>query len=326
MCLGAEWRRQHARDGREVCYNVVINLRKRTAALRMPQWQNEGNPGRRKLLLFCLLYLFFFRGTFVVRLERASQSQHHEDSLTSLREMAVPVMANDGEKPVFHDFFGATCPAAAAGVTTAAKNIAFRETRPPEASPSLSVGASSGGHGPVSASSDLGSERQAGKNCERVQFHGGKSELSGPEITNRFSGTKRSNSDSAFMASLREKMYQMGPDSVETARLIKMFHNEAGGDRSRRSKDDELYAPFSSRPELVVSNWDRSMPTSAGQMVHYPSRLGQFASNRYKDTSAGASLISQPAADEGSRTGIKGSGLASIINTSSGAAERNPTG
>ncbi|XP_058112001.1 protein TIFY 8-like isoform X2 [Magnolia sinica] len=263
--------------------------------------------------------------------------------------MAILIMANDGDKPIFHDFFGATCTDSAAVPAPAAKSVGFREIGASEASPSVSVGASSGAHGPVSASSDLGSERQVGNNFEGVQFHGGKSDFSGPEISNRFSGTKRSNSDSSFMASLRDKMIQMGPDSVESARLIKMFQNEAAGDRPRRSKDDEPYfamqyprpastsvilqPPIGSRPDLVVSSWDRSIPMHAGQMMHYPSRLGQFATsadklpaNRYKDASASTSLISQPAADEGSRTGIKGSGLVSIINTSSGTAEKNSSG
>lgn len=130
-----------------------------------------------------------------------------------------------------------------------------------------------------------------------------------------------------------------------------MFQNEAGGERSRRSDNDEsafamqlprpnftnpfiLQPPISSRPELVVSNRERSVPVNAGPiMYHHPSRLGQFAayvdkfsSNRYKDTSVITSHITQPAADEGSRTGIKGSGLLNVTNATSGAPERNPTG
>lgn len=130
---------------------------------------------------------------------------------------------------------------------------------------------------------------------------------------------------------------------------MQMFQNEEGGDRPRRSHGDELafamqpprsnstsplilQPPSSGRPELVVSSWDRPIQMNVGPAVHHPSRLGQLAtyvdklsSYRFKDGSPSTSLITQPAADEGSRTGIKGSGILNITNATSGAAERNPT-
>lgn len=63
------------------------------------------------------------------------------------------VMAGDEENPIFHDFLGMSASESAA---VPPKNAGFvRDVRVPEAS--ASVGASSGAHGPVSASSDLGS-------------------------------------------------------------------------------------------------------------------------------------------------------------------------
>lgn len=250
------------------------------------------------------------------------------------------MMANDEEKPMFHDFLGMSCTDAAA---------VFAKRASAEAQASDSAGASSGARGPVSASSDLISEKQAANNFEGVQYHCLRSDLSGSEISNRFLGRKRSSSDSTFMGSTRDRMHQVGPDSVESLRLMKMLRNEVGGEQLRGSHDDELFfgiqpprpsctssiilkPVIKSRPELVVSSWERSIPMNVGPMVNYSSRLGQaipaekIASNRYHEASLGAPLISQPAADEGSRTGIKGSGIANVVYTTSKAADRNPAG
>ncbi|XP_068652491.1 protein TIFY 8-like [Aristolochia californica] len=258
--------------------------------------------------------------------------------------MAVLMMANDEGKPIFHDFFGVSCTESHALLA----KTGVGDTRLSEASPSASVGASSGGHGHVSASSDLGSERQTGNNFEGVQFHGPKGDFPGTEISNRFSGRKRSNSDSAFMGSTRERVLQITPESIESSRLTKIFQNEMGSEWPRRTHADEsfigmqpprqtsaspllLQTPIGSRHDLTVSNWDRSMPMSAGFMVHYPPRVSQNAtvdknsSRRNRDASASTMLISQPAADEGSRTGIKGSGVLKVINSNAGAFERQPT-
>jgi hypothetical protein len=47
-----------------------------------------------------------------------------------------------------------------------------------------------------------------------------------------------------------------------------------------------------------------------------------LASNKIRDANAGPSFISQSAADEGSRTGIKGPGILSSINTGATATEK----
>ncbi|XP_058074652.1 protein TIFY 8 isoform X2 [Magnolia sinica] len=261
------------------------------------------------------------------------------------------MMGNDDGNPILHDFLGMSCADSAAVLVK--KSAGFGEIRASEASASASVGVSSGAHGPVSASSDLVSERQTRNHLEGVQFHSSKSDFSATEMSNRSLGRKRSNSDSAFMGLTRDRMHHMGMDSVENSHLLKMFQNEAGGERQKRSHDDELFfsmqpprptctsplifpPAINGRPELVVSSWERSMPMNAGPMVHYPSCLGQFSayvdprsSSRYRDTthaSTSSSLVSQPAADEGSRTGIRGSSIVNVIGGSSVVADRNPAG
>jgi hypothetical protein len=88
--------------------------------------------------------------------------------------------------------------------------------------------------------------------------------------------------------------------------------------------------PTGSRTDANVSKWERPMSMNVGPAVQYPPRGGQFApilhqvhSNRVRDATAGPSIISQSAADEGSRTGIKGPVILSSINATSGVSERN---
>ncbi|XP_034684259.1 protein TIFY 8 isoform X3 [Vitis riparia] len=196
-------------------------------------------------------------------------------------------------------------------------------------------------------------ERQAGDHFDGVPFYGPKSDISGPEISNRLAGSKRSNSDS-FMGSSRDGVPQIGPESLESSHLMKILRNGTGGDRPRRSSDEELFLgmqslrptsaslilqpPTGSRTDVNLSKWDRSVTMNVNPTVQYPLRAGQFAPflhqvppNRFKDANsgnAGPSNLSQPAADEGSRTGIKGSGILSSItaNASGSVSERNPSG
>jgi hypothetical protein len=122
-----------------------------------------------------------------------------------------------------------------------------------------------------------------------------------------------------------------------------MLKNGGGRERPRRSNDDEVFygmqpmRPSSaslilqpsagSRLDANVSKQDRSIPMGIGA---YPPRGGQFVpfthqvpTNRFRDTNAGPSIVSQSAADEGSRTGIKGPGILSSINAGSGIYEKN---
>lgn len=81
------------------------------------------------------------------------------------------------------------------------------------------------------------------------------------------------------------------------------------------------------------SKWDRAIPMDLGPTLQYPPRAGQVVpfghqtpSNRFKDTNPGPAAISRTAADEGSRTGIKGSGILSSVNATGGVSERQPSG
>lgn len=128
-----------------------------------------------------------------------------------------------------------------------------------------------------------------------------------------------------------------------------MLRNGVGGERPRRSNDDEVVfgtqqlrpnsasqifqPPSGVRTDSNISKWDRLVPTNVGSVVQYPPRSSQFPpfvsqvpSNRFRDANVGPSNISQSAADEGSRTGIKGPGILSSINATSGASERNSSG
>lgn len=130
---------------------------------------------------------------------------------------------------------------------------------------------------------------------------------------------------------------------------IQMLRNGPGGERPRRSNDDEavfatqplrptsashiFQPPLGGRVDTNISKWDRSTPMNLGAAVQYPPRGGHFVpfvhqlpSNRFRDANASPANISQSAADEGSRTGIKGPGILSSINASSSAPERNSSG
>ncbi|GMI94738.1 hypothetical protein HRI_003143100 [Hibiscus trionum] len=234
---------------------------------------------------------------------------------------------------MFHDFLGMK--ATDSPVVLAPKPT---DARVPEASPSASASFGTGAapRGPISSTSDLGSVGHVGNHLEGIPYYGPRSDISGPEISNRLVGGKRGNSDSVFM----------GHDSLESLHLMKMLHNGSGGERLRRAKEDEgllgmqsmrpsvsliLQAPTSSRPEGNASKWEQSVPV-LGSAVQYGSRGGHFmpfthqvSSNRFKDTNVGP-VISPAAADEGSRTGIKGPGILSSINASSVTAEKNSSG
>ncbi|MBA0755257.1 hypothetical protein Gogos_021682 [Gossypium gossypioides] len=243
---------------------------------------------------------------------------------------------------MFHDFLGMKPSNSSVVLAPKATDARFSEASPcPSASVAASSGGGGAGRGPISSTSDLGSGQQpmelvapsvghpyclhAGNHLEGIPYYGPRSEISGPDINNSLAGSKRSFSDSAFM----------GHESLESLHLMKMLRNGAGGERPRRSNEDEVFLgmksmrpsstslilqpPAGSRLEGNASKWERSVPSA----VQYASRGGHFvpfvhqvSSNRFKDTTVGPSVISQAAADEGSRTGIKGPGILSSINAS----------
>ncbi|KAI3822442.1 hypothetical protein L1987_10032 [Smallanthus sonchifolius] len=236
--------------------------------------------------------------------------------------------ADDVKPTILHDFLGRGC--APATKFAAAADVAGGS------SPSASVSGGGGrGGGLVSTTSDLGSERQTGTFFEGVPFFGHKTDLAGSKI--RYSGSKRSNSDTGFLLPSREGVPQLRPDYPETSHLMKMLRN-VGAERPRWPHEDEPFMgmhqmrPTPSSSHMVqptnASKWERAVPVNVGPVLQYPPRAGQVVpygyqpvSNRFKDSNAGSPLISQSAADEGSRTGIKGSGILSSVNVSATVAE-----
>lgn len=64
-------------------------------------------------------------------------------------------------------------------------------------------------------------ERHAGNHLEGIPFYGSRGDISGPESSNKFTGYKRSNSDS-FMMSSRDKFPQGLADSQDSPLLTKV--------------------------------------------------------------------------------------------------------
>ncbi|KAI7749051.1 hypothetical protein M8C21_030094 [Ambrosia artemisiifolia] len=226
--------------------------------------------------------------------------------------------SEDDVKPtILHDFLGRDTRCAPAAKFVAASDGS-----------SASGGGARGG-GPASTASDLGSERHAGTLFEGVPFFGHKTDLSSSKI--RYSGSKRSHSDSGFLPPSREVIPQLRPDFPETSHLMKMLRN-VGTERPRWPNEEEPFMGMHQmRPTLSsshnvqptnASKWERAISVNVGPVLQYPARAAQVVpysyqpvtnSNRFKDSNAGSPLMSQSAADEGSRTGIKGSGILSSV-------------
>ncbi|XP_057434538.1 protein TIFY 8 isoform X2 [Lotus japonicus] len=253
-------------------------------------------------------------------LRMAQPQQHNNDSSLSQQHL------------VLHDFLGMKPSDASPDVRLSEVTLA-------------AAASSAAARGPFSSTSDTASEKQVSNHLEGVPYYGPRGDFSGTEISNRLVGNKRSNSDSTFMGSSRDA-FQMVPDSFQNSHLMKVFRNSAGGDKSRRPNDDDgllgmpslkpssasqiFQPPTSTR--IDASKWERSILMNIGSSVQHPLRGGQLtpyahqmASNRIRDTNAGPSYISQSAADEGSRTGMKGPGILSSVNTTATAAEKTPS-
>ncbi|XP_022732078.1 protein TIFY 8-like isoform X2 [Durio zibethinus] len=272
-------------------------------------------------------------------LKMAQQSKTTNTNNANTNNISTHLQHQQVKPTMFHDFLGMKATESPVVLAPKANDARFSEASP---SASASIGASSGGggagRGPISSTSDLGSERQVGNHLEGIPYYGPRSEISGPEISNRLVRSKRSNPDSVFM----------GHESLESLHLMKMLHNGAGGERPRRSNEDEvflgmqsmrpssasliLHPPPGSRLEGNSSKWERSVPMigsavqNASRGGHFVPFMAQVSSNRFKDTNVGPSVISQAAADEGSRTGIKGTGILSYINSSGVSTEKNSSG
>ncbi|GMG99032.1 hypothetical protein Nepgr_000872 [Nepenthes gracilis] len=255
---------------------------------------------------------------------------------------------------VFHDFLGeggrnCDCDPPVILASMADKPAAD-VGRLSEASPSASgsVGASSGcGRGPFSTLSDLGSGRQVGNQFRRIGSYGPRSDFSLADMNNRFVGSKRNNSDSAFMGASWEGLPQMGPESIQSSHTTKMLRHGGGGEGPLNSHYDGpfrgvqpirpgsaslvLQAKSSNNADVVLPKWDQSNLMNMGGSMQFIPRMGQASPlgyqlplNRFRDGTSGPSILSPTAADEGSRTGIKGSGIFSSINSSRLRTEKNP--
>lgn len=191
----------------------------------------------------------------------------------------------------------------------------------------------------ISAASDLGSEKQVINPLEGFPFYGlgAGSDLTGSEMSNRSAGYKRSLSDSAFMGSSGDGFQHVRPESAEGLHLKKILRN-ADEELPRQANDEAMFfalnplrptltlhlsgPPSGSRTDPSGPKWDQGIPLHvAPTLQHAPLHLGQISPfgidtppNKFKDGNAGPSRVSQFAADEGSRTGIKGSGILNSIN------------
>ncbi|XP_011026519.1 PREDICTED: protein TIFY 8-like isoform X2 [Populus euphratica] len=254
--------------------------------------------------------------TMVQQSKNNNANSGHSNSVNVNNSTATSQQQQKQEvKAMFHDFLGMK-------TTTDSPVVLAPKYKDGSPSASASLGASSGGgRGPLSSTSDLASERQAGNHLEGIPYYGPRSDISGPEISNRLAGSKRSNSDSAFTGP-RDGVPQRVHDSIESVHLMKS--------KRPSSASLSLQPSAGNRLDANVSKWERSIPMGVGA---YPTCGGQFVpfthqvpTNRFRDTNVGPSVISQSAADEGSRTGIKGPGILSSINAGGGISEKNSSG
>jgi hypothetical protein len=103
------------------------------------------------------------------------------------------------DKLLFHDFLGSKNPTLAS--TSMADHRLPPDNKAAKAAmtPSTASASSAGGLGGLSSTSDLVERHSGGGNhLDGIQLFGPRSDVSGSIMSNRFSGNKRSNSDSHF--------------------------------------------------------------------------------------------------------------------------------
>ncbi|CAO2815991.1 unnamed protein product [Amaranthus hypochondriacus] len=171
---------------------------------------------------------------------------------------------------------------------------------------------------------------------ERISSYDPKIDVSVSEVTNQFVGNKQSHLDSKFIESSRKGVSQMIPES---SHVMKMIRNPSGGERFKMSSFDAPLngvahqirpgSSFISQTTIGTNanyvNSERSIPTNVGRsntpfnggVMKSTPLLYQVPSSRMRDNDSDPSVLSQLAADEGSRTGKKGSGILNSINAGS---------
>ncbi|XP_038899259.1 protein TIFY 8-like [Benincasa hispida] len=218
---------------------------------------------------------------------------------------------------IFHDFLGIRTKDASVLLAAKTPDVSFSEA----STPPSALASSSGGRGLHSAASDLASENQVGDYLEGVPFYSPRNDISGPENGNRIAGIKRSNPDSAFMGSYRTQ-------------IPHILQNGAGGDRPRYNDNEALYSmqppriaassvtqhSLGTRFNPSISKWERPISSNMSSAPNSPlgsqfvPRVHQVASNFSREFNVAPSSISQSAADEGSRTGMKSPGVLNNFN------------
>ncbi|CAH2077195.1 unnamed protein product [Thlaspi arvense] len=185
------------------------------------------------------------------------------------------------DKLLFHDFLGSKAATLASTSMPDHHRIPLDKAAKPAMTPSTASVSSAGGRGGLSSTSDLVERHGGGGNHpDGIQLFGPRSEVSGSIMSNRFSGNKRSNSDSHFTT-------QEHPETLHWSKLLR----NGPGSLSMNVN------PLANQP-----------PRGGGQISHL---LHQLSSSRFKDENVGPSAIAQTAADEGSRTGMKGPSILS---------------
>lgn len=192
-------------------------------------------------------------------------------------------------------------------------------------------------------SDDPGSEHLSWKRGIRAQHHGNKTLFGQPEVDTR-QGKRRDPPSSRD--SLQEQL-QMDGEGLDNSRLLKASRVERQDTRKSRHQEigvDDLNVvamqpprslskplnPFplsvakADFPSVVLKKWDSLRPVPVNKGMFGPARTGyagleseKIAVNSSRECPV-TPLIPLPPADEGSRTGLKGSGASNLINTGSG--------
>ncbi|GLJ43268.1 hypothetical protein SUGI_0898360 [Cryptomeria japonica] len=171
------------------------------------------------------------------------------------------------------------------------------------------------------------------KSRSGILSHGNKSAFRRPETDSKSAGKKRDSPPSTSANTIEQHTIQMTVDRTETTRSPKMAKFESKEDRvpnlKQHNVDDfhlamqppkpalscpSLLQPSSSKPDVTVSKrWETSS-------LYGPSRLGRLGGYDEKISCTPAAdnatvpSFAQPAADEGSRTGLQGSGIANLVS------------
>lgn len=261
--------------------------------------------------------------------------------------MATIEMAGEAQ-PLFHDFLGMSPPGGREAKSYGAQTEIIGEAS--VKSSSALNGCNEGSvcsaparfSGPLCAADPGCSSRETEKLSLRksrtLQSHGNKSAFHRLDIDSGPVGKKR---ESPQLSGGDHRLHMV--DAAENTRSPKMLKFEAKEDRGVRQHDaDDLHLamqpprPASSCPTLLqpsVSKTDVMVPKRwESTSIYGPSRLGKSGGFDEKISCPATAdnvtvpSFSRPAADEGSRTGLQGSGIANLVNNGAWASVCENTG